>query len=325
MGTKVFKRLESNKTRGSFKDRERTLLIPISLGVSSLCLLHILDQQLQSRRSQGLHVGYNLHILFVDQSTILDQAFRQESREKLEQTYPTHVFTTITLEDCSEYGINYNEPQANIRMDLEEVIHSLPSTTSKVDFIDIIRRRLITAFAGKHNCDCVLFGDSTTRLAERILSETAKGRGNALPWLTADGDSTGIPCVFPLRDLLRKELMSYAEIVSPPLTSLISESSLQSSTVSSKDTTIDGLMKQYFESVEKDYPSIVTNVVRTSDKLVSPQAIKDVKRCLLCRFPILRSTWGGEQESILSQTERTGEGENSQPLCYGCSRTFERD
>ncbi|RAL68532.1 hypothetical protein DID88_007259 [Monilinia fructigena] len=36
---------------------------------------------------------------------------------------------------------------------------------------------------------------------------------------------------------------------------------------SSKSTTIDDLMAQYFESVEENFPSIVANVVRTSSKL----------------------------------------------------------
>ncbi|KAL8916443.1 MAG: hypothetical protein Q9208_008509 [Pyrenodesmia sp. 3 TL-2023] len=133
--------------------------------------------------------------------------------------------------------------------------------------ISILRCRLITCLAEKHGCSGILYGDSTTRLAERTLSETAKGRGGSIPWLTADGQSPhAIKVVYPMRDLLRKEIAAYTAMTDPPLTPFILEGSSPVVVPSSKNTTIEDLMSQYFDSVEQNYPSIVANVVRTSSE-----------------------------------------------------------
>ena len=322
VATKVLKRLEANKIRGGFKEPQKTLLLPVSFGASSITLLHVLDQQLQNRAQQGRHAGYNLHVLFVDQSTILEQVDVRATMELLNQRYPAHRYTTISLEDCFDYGLEFKGLSDSGEDNLQHMISSMPSATSKVDFIDIARRRLIIAFAKKFGNDSILFGDSTTRIAEKTLSETAKGRGVALPWLTADGFTEGIHCIFPMRDLLRKEIAAYASMVSPSLTPLISEVSRQVS-ASSKDTTIDGLMSQYFESVEQNYPSIVANVVRTSGRLNPPATLEACRSCSICGDGISTDSWGGEQQdsAISSQLVHSNGQKTALALCYGCART----
>ena len=332
IATKVLKRLETNKLRGGFNDPQRTLLVPISFGVSSIVLLHVLDQQLSSRAEAGRHAGYNLHILYVDQSAVLDQASLHDSLDLLKQRYPSHTFTLALLEDCCDYDIDLDMGEfadkitdgrfaPDKRTRLKHILSSLRSASSRTDMIEIIRRRLILAFAKAHECDSILFGDSTTRLAEKTLSETAKGRGTTLPWLTADGPSSGgIICTYPLRDLLRKELGAYASMTSPPLTPSISEAPAQIPT-SSKDTTIDGLMSQYFESVEQNYPSVVANVVRTSGRLVAPSTSDGSNTCAICEYPIVNESWGGDQLDAAAQLAKSNGSESGKALCYGCART----
>lgn len=316
------KRLEANKIRGGFKEAQKTLLLPVSFGASSITLLHLLDQQLQNRAQQGRHAGYNLHALFVDHSTVLEKADVRPTMELLNQRYPAHRYTTISLEDCFEYGVEFEHFSNGGEARLQDIISSMPSATSKTDFIDIARRRLIIAFAKKHGNDSILFGDSTTRIAEKTLSETAKGRGGALPWLTADGFMKGTYCIFPMRDLLRKEITAYASMVSPSLTPLISDVSHKVS-ASSKDTTIDGLMSQYFESVEQNYPSIVANVVRTSGRLIPPDTLEARLSCSMCGDDISTDPWGGEQQDSMtaSQSADSNGRKTALALCYGCTRT----
>ena len=322
VGTKVLKRLEANKIRGGFKEPQKTLLLPVSFGASSITLLHILDQQLQNRAQQGRHAGYNLHVLFVDHSTISEQLDVRPTMELLSQRYPAHKYTTISLEDCFEYGVEFEPFWNGAETRMQNTISSMPSATSKTDFIDIARRRLIIAFAKRSGNDGILFGDSTTRIAEKTLSETAKGRGGALPWLTADGSMKGIHCIFPMRDLLRKEITAYASMVSPSLTPLILDVSHKVS-ASSKDTTIDGLMSQYFESVELNYPSIVANVVRTSGRLIPPDTPEAHRSCSMCGESISTDPWGGEQQDSMtaSQPADSNGRKAALALCYGCART----
>jgi cytoplasmic tRNA 2-thiolation protein 2 len=77
-------------------------------------------------------------------------------------------------------------------------------------------------------------------------------------------------------------------------------------------------MKQYFESVEESYPSIVSNVVRTSSRL-QPLAV-GVARCKLCTLPVTKDQlgidgWEGNQDGEEDLANNYG-------LCYGCSRTM---
>jgi len=321
VATKVLKRLESNKIRGGFNDQVKTLLLPVSFGVSSIALLHVLDQQLRNRTEQGRHAGYRLHVLFVDQSMVLDEAPSRNAIGLLQQRYPSHSYTAISLDDLSEYGIDVGGILHGVRRNLKDIISCLPSATSRVDFIDTTRHRLILAYAERHTCDSILFGDSTTRLAERTLSETAKGRGIALQWVTADNDSSGITCTYPLRDVLRKELLAYADVVAPPLTPLILEPLARVPT-SCKDTTIDDLMSRYIASVEESYPSIVANVVRTSGKLIAPAVPRQGDSCSLCGNPVINGNWGGEQDGIMpTQIAQSNGPSQDKSLCYGCART----
>ena len=265
-----------------------------------------------------------MHILFIDQSEILEHDLPHALLETLQQRFPNHTYSVIPLDEHS----NSHKVQVGAEPDQDESIQSvasaLPSTTSKSDFIDIVRRRLILSFAIEHRCDTILFGDSTTRLAERTLSETAKGRGISLPWLTADGFSSGVYCVYPMRDLLRKEIASYGELITPPLSELIWKEATPIPT-SSKHTTIEGLMTQYFASVEENYPSIVANVVRTSGKLIAPSSSQRGEPCNLCGHSTPETSWGGDQESPVQDYDQASNGSSvSGLLCYGCTRTLSK-
>jgi len=155
-------------------------------------------------------------------------------------------------------------------------------------------------------------------MAERVLSESAKGRGYSLPWQVTDGDTPyGVAFYFPLREVFKRELVQY--IMLSGLESLMkdSASSKAPSPASLRNSSIDLLMKQYFESAEEQYPSIVSNVVRTSTRLNI--GLVGVQRCKLCTLPVTTSqlgidSWEGIQETETKSDEELG-------LCYGCSRS----
>ncbi|KAI4243376.1 MAG: hypothetical protein L6R40_003548 [Gallowayella cf. fulva] len=203
----------------------------------------------------------------------------------------------------------------------------MPSSTSRSDMIGVLRSQLISHFAKEMGCDSILYGDTTTRLAERTLSETAKGRGGSMPWLTANGQSPhGIQVAYPMRDLLRKEVNVYTQMTDPSLLPFLMENRLEGkASASSKNTTIEDLMGQYFESVEQHYPSIVANVVRTSDRLVAPSSeTMSGGMCQMCKFPLANGAqglhWSGEQGGSESCTY-SGSNGDSLKLCYGCARS----
>lgn len=331
--------MESNKLRRSFHEKQNTLLLPISLGVSSVVLLHTLDWQLQRQQERSGRPSYHLHVVFVERPGQKEDEKIHNALRNLLAKYSNHKFSVIALEDVFDYDAPTPHdladssilPQEESLMTNSErlgaTLTSLPSANSRNDFINNLRSRLLVAFAKVQKCDSIVYGDSTTRIAERTLSETAKGRGGSLPWLTSDGLSLqGIKISYPLRDLLRKELVEYAHLASPPLTPfIIQPDNAVGDPLSSANTTIDDLMGRYFKSVEQTYPSVVANVVRTSGRLLASKASSN-QLCVICRLPVQETIEGlygtGEQSNPNDAAGSTnGAIAVSRTICYGCARS----
>ena len=333
--SKVVKRMDGYKVRKYSRESEKKVLLPISSGQSSLTLLHLLDQQIRTQLERTGHQGYTLHVLHIDYSAIGQSSIDSES---LRRRYPLHsyhqsmieealIFNLPICRDDSEQNSLMPDP-AKVPLMVESaeplkcLLSSLSSPSSRTDILSILRTQLITAMSQRLGCETIVWGSSATRLAEITLAETAKGRGLSLPLQINDRSSPhGITSLFPMRDLLRKEIGIYSRLASPPLISLLDSASPEIKTsVSGKGlVTIDELMVQYFSSVEENYPSIVANVVRTCNKLTEPSiSARDVP-CKVCNLPIAEGRaglygWGGDTSDSDSTVKN---------LCYGCTRSIQ--
>ena len=331
--TKVIKRLETFRVN-FHTNEERKVLLPLSFGVSSTTLLHILDLHLKTQMSKTGRTGFALSVVAVGDvgGTLPTEGLLEEVRNQ----YPGHEYAALPLHDvfrviADDAALRDLIPKSvegkipNNQRQLAHLIDSITSATARADVLSTLRTRLIVEHAKSTACQSILWGDSTTTLAEKTLSETCKGRGFSLPWQVADGKSPfGVYFHYPLRDVLKKELVSYIDLAKSGLASLVHEPSsgaTQAST-SSKNTTIDDLMKQYFESVEENFPSIVSNVVRTSGKLEVPAGAESDPRCGLCAMPVPGGRfgihgWGGYQQDSIETSSVTGKN-----ICYGCTRSL---
>ena len=326
VGVKVMKRMESNKLRSHARDQPRVLLVALSMGASSLAMLHVLDESVQRQCRKTGRAGYNLQILYVDDSGCgSSRSSGGDTFSLIKRRYPSHDYTRLPLEDALDVISASSPGKPKLSVSHLHKVNECRDTVSKADelstmlantanssrgeTINILRQRLVASVAIHTEADAILYGDSTTKLAEKALSESARGKGAFVPWLTQDGPSPiGVPVFYPMRDLLRKELVAYGELTDPPLQPLVVLDSPSSAPASSKDLSIDSLMQQYFATVEEQYPSIVANVVRTSGKLITPQTGPKTRRCSLCALPI---SDGGDFEGNMG-TDRN--------LCHGCSR-----
>ncbi|KAI9816773.1 MAG: cytoplasmic tRNA 2-thiolation protein 2 [Pycnora praestabilis] len=335
--------MESHRVRSVSRDHQQTFMLALSFGVSSISLLQILDHQLHGQIERTGRTAYKLQVLFVDTSGDDAGGVVDDSFERIRKRFPRHKYTVLPMahilrrtdvldQILQEYNITaINSMLADLseQQKLDALLASLPSTTSKSDILTILRTRLIVEFAKEQDCESIVWGDSTTRLAEKTLAETAKGRGFSLPWQVSDSVSPfGVNFIYPLRDVLRKELVTYSTLIVPLLSPLIiPQLSSAHVSVSAKETTIEDLMSQYFESVEENFPSIVANVVRTSSRLEPPQIEDGEERCRLCSMPVAEGGsgihgWGGDQEDLTAETSVKGpNGPYGETLCYGCARS----
>lgn len=305
--------METFRVRHSEPGQERILLLALSCGPGSNSLLHVLSQHLEMQQRKTGRTGYKLHVLHVrDDAESIATDESDKALEKVKSRFPEHSYSTSPLSDvCLDTELPLSVNVADKAGDellphekLKLLLGSLGSATSRTDMKQLLKRKLIVTFAKQNGCEAILWGDNTTTLAERVLAETAKGRGFSLPWVVTDGESPhNIPFYYPARDILGKEITVFASLVDPPLHDLIVTPEGEPA-VSIKNTTIDDLMRQYFESVERDYPSIVTNVVKTTGKLEALPLSSVETLCELCDMPL------------------DGQAPERSRLCYGCIRTM---
>lgn len=316
--SKVLKRMESYRFKSLSGDPKRRLFLPISGGVSSLVLLQVLDAQLQRQIGKRNRTAYDLIVARI----ILPQEEDSESLageyERLSQRFTLHTFLppfplyeSFRLDDKIEQdlkhlGIYRQEGEADVTL-LHRTLSSSTSATTRADLQSIFLHRLLVSAAKQQNCSSVLWGHSDSRLAAIALADVAKGRGGSVPSTIADGPSMhGINFNYPLRDLFKEELQTYAQVESDFwLGNAVDTDIPDQPAASIRNTSIDELLSGYINSQGEKYPSIMANVVRTAGKLQVITATDVVSACPVCVMPI---------------SNKHGDLNTSSILCYGCER-----
>lgn len=317
--SKILKRLESYKLKRPNESSVREILLPLSGGISSLVLLHVLDQQLQrqSTRTKG-RAAYKIHVLTVE-SPYLEPSPTLEFLNAVRDHYPSHTFSSISLSDISTFDpaaldsivgaspLDDSDTSTQRSVTLDTVFESISTPTARGDILEILVTRLVIAFAKEKQMDSIFWGHSDSRLAAKALSSVAKGRGAVLPFQLRDGPTPwGISFNFPVRELFKNELEQYSVLNSTFPTELAIENTTNNRPISVRDLSIDQLITNYIVSQGAKYPSIMANVVRTAGKLRSPDP-SESRLCGLCGLPV-ESDMG---ESLTRE------------LCYGCARSKE--
>jgi cytoplasmic tRNA 2-thiolation protein 2 len=306
------------------------LLLPLSLGVSSSVLLHILDWQLQrSIANPHGRVPYQLHVLVIEPSTISPgNSSYNANFEELQKTFPTHTFTRLPFHSVFEYipemkdlileyaGSQFGDDSSQSNeARLAAFRACVSSATSKDDLDYVLLSRLVVAFAKQTDCKTILWGDSDTRLAAKTLAGAAKGRGASLTWQVSDGMSPwGVQFEFPLRDINKPELQQYKSVC-PELSNIVIPDQPISENILTKNLSIDELMMRYVETQGAKYPGVMANVSRTANKL-QPAGSDDSAACSLCGSLV------GNVKGNVGITVSSQFGDSQSPqFCYGCSRS----
>ena len=335
--------MENYRLKGTTKGQQQQVLVPVSFGVSSTVLLHVLDdhQQRQLAGGQG-RSAYNLHILNVELPTVSSSLTKPGGHgfDVLRELYPRHKYTTIPFSSIFRYDKEIGDVISKLSAPgfqdqtsktdqerLDSFKSSLSSATSRTDIEYILLNRLIVAFAKEQGCDGILWGHSDSRLAGRVLADVAKGRGFSLPWQICEGMSpSGLNFNFPLRDLFKSELEVYSSLIPERVSQvIIPERSLADISCAIKAMSIEDMMTQYIETQGAKYPSIMANVVRTVNKLEPPSVHEHDVECALCGMLVTDASKGlvmpGDNltSNVISIAgESNGKQEN---YCYGCARS----
>lgn len=334
-------------------DAKAKYLLGLSFGVSSASLVQVLDRNLQGLKDKNLRVAYEVHVVHID--TVLlgntptsstEPSGANQVLEKYKEQFPNMSMQTVPLSDALALDtIDWSvlpalQTDLAPALQLKRLLEALPSVTSRVDISRLLVRHLLLSLALNSGCHALMLGCTTTALAELTLAETAKGRGFAVPWQVSDGpvpvttfsrqsaegevaeakETSTIPVYYLLRDVFRREVITYAGLTKPPIKDLVQDAGPASSTiVSHKELSIEDVMARYFEEVEESYPSVVANVVRTSGKLTREN---DGDACAVCGMDMDAqgdARWKGE---IGEDPDDDRRKQTAGRLCYGCERSI---
>ncbi|XP_075367192.1 cytoplasmic tRNA 2-thiolation protein 2 isoform X1 [Mycteria americana] len=229
-------------------------------------------------------------------------------------------------------------PAAAHTQELLRLFEAVETPTAREELLQMLRTHLILQTARTRGYAKVMTGESCTRVAIKLLTNLALGRGAFLAVDTGfvDNRHGDVMVVRPMREYMAKEIAFYNHffhvptVIAPPLP-----------TKRREKPSIHRLMENFLLGLQEDFPSTISTVYRTGEKL-SPapaKASSESQRCLLCLCAL---DIAGEEELALEPTLITEEpelvgngccqdtpaaGAESKAafiplLCYGCRLTF---
>uniref|UniRef100_A0A8D0APW4 Cytoplasmic tRNA 2-thiolation protein 2 n=1 Tax=Sander lucioperca TaxID=283035 RepID=A0A8D0APW4_SANLU len=173
--------------------------------------------------------------------------------------------------------------QESHRQLLQQLIGSAKTQTAREDLLNTLRQHLLVHTARTEGYSKLMLGDNCTRLAVKLLTSISLGRGAQLAQDTGFSDSRygDTILVRPMRDYSAKEIAYYNRMFSVPSVFLPSLD-----TKTTDKSSIQRLTESFVTKLQADFPSTVSTIYRTSEKLQtacrSSSAADHWDRCLLC-------------------------------------------
>ncbi|GAM90633.1 hypothetical protein ANO11243_086780 [Dothideomycetidae sp. 11243] len=323
-----------------------TYILALSGGASSLSLLHALDVHIAGMKAKTGRASYALVALHV--VTHSAPHSHSAAMDRLKAAFPSVQFETISLSQSLDSWPAPPPLVAQIEhytsLSPEERLAALRgralSPTALADLDSALLSHALVSFAQSYGRGVVLLGSSGTRLAALTLSETAKGRGGAVVAALDEGGGPlgdGVRAYYPMRDLLRNDVVAYTSVATvggKTLDGLLfgEEGGETGGRVRAlKNTPIDALAGTYFADVERKYPGIVHNVVRTVGKLDYGSAAGGMytgregrRRCPCCGEVLDHSGTAGLDAGQAGQGGAAVDRSPAQgrDMCARCERDF---
>uniref|UniRef100_A0A8C8RKL6 Cytoplasmic tRNA 2-thiolation protein 2 n=1 Tax=Pelusios castaneus TaxID=367368 RepID=A0A8C8RKL6_9SAUR len=173
-------------------------------------------------------------------------------------------------------------PLATARTDeMIRLFESVKTLTAKEELLQTLRIHLVLHTARVQGYSKVMMGDSCTRLAVKLLTNLSLGRGASLAMDTgfADDRHGNVVVVRPMREHSAKEIAFYNRLFEIPT---VFTPALD--TKAREKASIHRLIERFLCGLQAEFPSTVSTVYRTSEKLsATPGGAGPVpERCVLC-------------------------------------------
>ncbi|KAM4615349.1 cytoplasmic tRNA 2-thiolation protein 2 isoform 2-T2 [Polymixia lowei] len=212
------------------------------------------------------------------------------SVDRFIQTDHSHCLSPEKQADLSDLSIQEDCPaplltdESNTQL-LQKLFCSVKTLTAKEDLLHTIRQHLLVHTARTEGYSKLMFGENCTRLAVKLLASMSLGRGAQLAVDTgfADPRYGDIITVRPMRDYSAKEISFYNHMCNVPCVFI---PTLETKTT--EKASIQRLTESFVIKLQADFPSTVSTIYRTSEKLQTAYPSQNASttdswdKCLLC-------------------------------------------
>lgn len=358
------KQMQDDKFKVKFKvDQPRKkLLLDFRNDHESYVLLDIMVSMLNEQLTQGPKAirGFDLVVAIINDCKKGHQVDVQNIKDFFTLTEIERfgiTFLDINVDDfvrsnkLEQLNIDLKHFQTYIAGDVsnkiqtyKELLNQITDKSTKEDIASIIHEDMIISTAQKYQCSIVVKSHSMTQMAVDILADTISGRGSEIPSKSQVKYLGNFEVIHPLQDILYSEIKMYANVRNINDLSPVLQMTASISDVSTKNKTVHDMVTEYFQTLETEYPEVVSTVVKIGAKLSNPKE-KPTSHCEICKTPIyydpkgwleqitvpgfvppqneeeennlkryLVSTVGVKEDVITNETEIK--------ICYGCMVTL---
>lgn len=257
--------------------RNAEVLVIINGTAESLVLLDMLHFAQTLNTFKRLHC--NARVVFVDERTTPTTTDPLPALRELSKRYAPFKFYIIQL-DAEPKCLRLVEDYSFDNDAITDQQKKLRSLTSRQDYLQQQRKRLIGAVAVHLKCSHVFEPSISTALAAQLLTSVALGRGGSAALdvaLLDDRLPDGVKLLRPLKDLNEQEVQFYVHAQKLQPFQLDEREP-------SSDASLQNLTNSFVANLQQNYASTVSTVFRTGDKIAANQQSEEPKNlCMLCQ------------------------------------------
>ncbi|NXG64459.1 CTU2 protein, partial [Hemiprocne comata] len=315
------------------------------------------EQSLARMETLLQETGFPYHLAYLEQALELPASILRPGPEQCSEPGPSYKEavdgfiqqqqqqqegdggTSLPSTQDTPAGSPQRLPPATLTQELQRLFEAVETPTAREELLQMLRTHLILQTARTRGYAKVMTGESCTRLAIKLLTNLTLGRGAFLAVDTGfvDNRPGDVMVVRPMREYTAKEIAFYNHffhvptVIAPPLP-----------TKRREKPSIHRLIERFLLGLQEDFPSTISTVYRTGEKLSPAPAMANCEseRCLLClcALDIAGGEWGRWWElgqlrgGVAGHHAGTSDGpcphrtESKAAfiplLCYGCRLTF---